>query len=103
MQGTQVWSLVRDDPTCRGATKPLKSQLLNLHAATTEAVMPRAHAQQQEKPWLAVTTESLWMQQRPSAAKNKINKIKELTIKKKKYIYIFLKRKNPIFNGWNTQ
>ena len=23
MQGTQVWALVREDPTCRGATKPV--------------------------------------------------------------------------------
>ena len=24
MQGTRVWSLVREDPTCRGATKPMR-------------------------------------------------------------------------------
>ena len=24
MQGTRVWSLVREDPTCRGATKPVR-------------------------------------------------------------------------------
>ena len=23
MQGTRVWALVREDPTCRGATKPV--------------------------------------------------------------------------------
>ena len=79
MQGTQVWSLVREDPTGRGATKPLKSQLLNPHVPTTEAVTPRAHAQQQEKPWLAVTTESLLeATKRASAAKNKINKNKRV-------------------------
>ena len=59
MQGTQVRSLVREDPTCCRATKPqllsLRSrarepQLLSLHAATTEARMRRAHAPQQEKP-----------------------------------------------------
>ena len=70
MQGTQVRSLVWEDPTCRRATKPvccnywarvpqlLKAacsrarvpQLLSPHAATTEAHAPRARAPQQEKP-----------------------------------------------------
>ena len=36
MQGTWVWSLVQEDPTC--------------HRATTEAHAPRACAPQQEKP-----------------------------------------------------
>ena len=67
MQGTQVRSLVREDPTCHGATKPVHHnywactlepvshnywacvpQLLSLHAATTEAHAPRAHAPQRE-------------------------------------------------------
>ena len=70
MQGTWVWSLVWEDPTCCGATKPMCHnywacaprllkparsracvlQLLSPHAATTEACAPRAHASQQEKP-----------------------------------------------------
>ena len=62
MQGTRVQSLVREDPTCHGATKPRASQLLSLcsrarepqllspRAATTEACAPRARAPQQEKP-----------------------------------------------------
>ena len=57
MQGAQIWSLVREDPTCRGATKPVRHnywacepQLLSPRAATTEARAPRAHAPQQEKP-----------------------------------------------------
>ena len=70
MQGTQVQSLVWEDPTCCGATKPMSHnywartpqllkptssrarvpQLLSLHAATTEACAPRACALQQEKP-----------------------------------------------------
>ena len=69
MQGTQVQALVREDPTCRGATKPVRynywacalepeshnywahvPQLLSLHATTTEAHAPRARAPQQEKP-----------------------------------------------------
>ena len=56
MQGTQVRSLVWEDPTCRGATKPSVPQLLSLcsracepqllspRAATTEARAPRARA-----------------------------------------------------------
>ena len=57
MQGTQVQALVQEDPTCRGATKPVRHnywacepQLLNPCAATTEARTPRASALQQEKP-----------------------------------------------------
>ena len=56
MQGTRVRSLVREDPTCRRATKPVlrsrgrKPQLLSLRATTTEAHVPRARAPQQEKP-----------------------------------------------------
>ena len=76
MQGTRVWALVREDPTCRGATKPVchnywastleptshnhwtcKPQLLSLWATTTEAHVPRACAPHQEKPpqWEAHT------------------------------------------------
>ena len=54
MQGTRVRSLVWEDPT---PTEPMHHnywahmpQLLSLHAATTEAHMPRAWAPQQEKP-----------------------------------------------------
>ena len=64
MQGTWVQALVREDPTCRGATKPVRHnywacalelrepQLLSPRAATTEARAPRARALQQEKPLL---------------------------------------------------
>ena len=62
MQGTQVWALVWEDPTCRGATKPMlhnywacalepvSLQLLSPRATATEVCVPRAHALQQEKP-----------------------------------------------------
>ena len=61
MQGTRVRALVREDPTCHGATKPVhhnyractrarESQLLSPHATTTEARVPRACAPQQKKP-----------------------------------------------------
>ena len=53
-----VWSLVREDPTCREATKPVchnywacpKPQILTLHAATTEAMGPRVCAPQEKPP-----------------------------------------------------
>ena len=70
MQGTRVRALVREDPTCRGAAKPVRHnywahalqllrpmrsrvhvpQLLSSRAATTEARTPRARAPQQKKP-----------------------------------------------------
>ena len=62
MQGTQVQSLVREDPTCRGATKPVRHNYWacaldpashnywSPRATTTAARVPRAHAPQQEKP-----------------------------------------------------
>ena len=61
MQGTWVWALVWEDPTCCGATKPMrhnlslrsracKPQLLRPCATTPEAWAPRARALQQEKP-----------------------------------------------------
>ena len=53
MQGTQVCSLVWEDPTCLGATKPVSHnrstvQALELRDTTTKACMPRAHAQHRE-------------------------------------------------------
>ena len=45
MQGTRVGALVREYPTCRGATKPVRPG-----ATTTEAHVPRVPALQQEKP-----------------------------------------------------
>ena len=62
MQGTRVWALVWEDPTCRGATgpvshncwacalEPASHNYWSLHVTTTEARVPRAHAPQQEKP-----------------------------------------------------
>ena len=69
MQGTWVQDLIREDPTCRRATKPVhhnywacaleptshnywahEPQLLSPCATTTEARTPRARALQQEKP-----------------------------------------------------
>ena len=76
MQGTLVRALVREDPTCRRATKPVRHnywasvpqllslcsrarepQLLSPRATATEASTLRARAPQQEKPpqWEART------------------------------------------------
>ena len=62
MQGTPVLSLVWEDPTWRGAIKPVDHNYWSLCA-------PKAHAPQQEKPpqW-----EAWALQQRPSAAKNNL-------------------------------
>ena len=52
MQGTQVWALVREDPTCRGATKPVRH---NYWACTLEPASHNywAHMPQLLKPsWL---------------------------------------------------
>ena len=60
--GDTVRALVREDPTCGGATKPvhhnywactlepMSHNYWSLCATTTEARAPRAHAPQQEKP-----------------------------------------------------
>ena len=69
MQGTRVWALVWEDPTCYGATKPVRHsywacaleptshsywarepQLLSPRATATEAHVPRARVPQQKKP-----------------------------------------------------
>ena len=62
MQGTQVQALLREDPTCCGATEPVhhnywacalepvSHKYWSPHATTTEARAPRACALQQEKP-----------------------------------------------------
>ena len=50
MQGTRVRALVREDPTCHGATKPASHNYWSPRATTTEARAPRARAPQLEKP-----------------------------------------------------
>ena len=54
MQGTRVWALVREDPTCRGATKPVRHNYwacaLEPASHNYRACTPRARAPQQEKP-----------------------------------------------------
>ena len=55
MQGIWVQSLVQEDPTCHGATKPVGPQLLSPHSRAHEPqllkpVHPRVHTLQQERP-----------------------------------------------------
>ena len=62
MPGTRVRALVREDPTRRGATKPVhhnywtcaleptSHNYWSQRDTTTEACAPRARARQQEKP-----------------------------------------------------
>ena len=40
MQGTPVWPLVQEDPTCHGATKPVCHQPLSLWVTNTEIRAP---------------------------------------------------------------
>ena len=60
-QGTRVPSLVWEDPTCRGATKPMCHNYwacaLEPASHNYSTCAPRAHAPQQEKPpqWEACT------------------------------------------------
>ena len=112
MQGTRVRALVREDPTCRGATKPVRHDYWACTlepacrnywspcATTTEARAPRAHVPQQEKPpqWEACATQrrvapAHRTQRKPARSKEdpmqpKINKIK--------YINLFLKKPTPL-------
>ena len=63
MQGTQVQSLVREDPTCRGATRPVRHnywarvpQLLK--PERLEPVLRNKKSHRDEKPALTTTRES---------------------------------------------
>ena len=104
MQGTQVRSLVWEDPTCRGATKPVRhnywacalgpashnywartSQLLSLCAATTEAAccttreataMRSPHTATKSSPCLPQLEKARTQQWRPNAAKKRKKKKK---------------------------
>ena len=54
MQGTWVWALVGEDPTCRRATKPVRynywARALEHASHNYWACAPWARAPQQEKP-----------------------------------------------------
>ena len=50
MQGTCVWSLVWEDLTCRGATKPVRHSYWAQVPQLLKPVCPRIHAPHNEKP-----------------------------------------------------
>ena len=92
MQGTRVWALVWEDPTCHGATKPVclnywvcalepaSHNYWSPRATTTEAREPQLlkparldpMLHNKRRPRLAATRNKARAQQRrPNAAKNK--------------------------------
>ena len=109
MQGTRVWTLVWEDPTCHGATKPtchnywactLEPASHNywslctwsLCSATREATATRSLGTATKSSPLSLQLEKARVQQRRlSAAKNKINKINKL--KRKKFTHTTVKKK----------
>ena len=99
MEGTWVWALVWEDPTCRGATKPVSCnywawalQSLGSTWATTAARSLRTAMKSSPH-----SSQKAWQQHRPRAANNKeIFKKKERTRERgwncsgEKYIYIYI-------------
>ena len=89
MQGTQVWSLVQEDSTCCGATKPVYCNywpcVLSPH--TPEPVLHERSRNNEKSPHRNESSSPLLhlekacaQQRRPSTAKNKlINKFKKKT------------------------
>ena len=87
MQGTQVWSLVQEDSTCCGATKPVYCNywpcVLSPH--TPEPVLHERSRNNEKSPHRNESSSPLLhlekacaQQRRPSTAKNKwINKLKK--------------------------
>ena len=77
MQGTQVWTLVREDPTCRGATKPVRHNYWSLRAwrpcsATGEATAMRSPCTATKSSLHSLHLEKAHAQQRrPNTTKNK--------------------------------
>ena len=87
MQGTWVQALVWEDPTCRGATKPLRHKYWACTlepashnywspcSATREATAMRSlHTATKSSPRSPQLEKACGQQWRPNAAKNKINK-----------------------------
>ena len=80
MKETQVWFLVWEDPTCHGATKPVRHDYWG-----PCALPPAGHSKRslrnekpmnhsKERPTPATLREACWQQQRPSTAENtKVN------------------------------
>ena len=119
MQGTRVWALVWEDPTCRRATKPVHHncwacvQLLSLRATTTELVHlepmlrnKRSHCNEkhahhsEEQPPLTARRESL----RPAVktqCSQKTNKLINEFIKKQKALWFGTRIEGNVHFLWN--
>ena len=101
MQETRVWALVREDPTCRGTTKPVchnywacaleptSHNYWRPRATTTEAHAPRARAPQQEKPqqWEACTLQQRVAPARRNQRKARVQQRRPKSSQKKKKKY----------------
>ena len=78
MQGTLVWSLILEDPTCCRATKPLHHNCWAHMPQLLKITYPKAHTLQREatapqlenSPHLSQLEEAWVQQQRPSTAKS---------------------------------
>ena len=97
MQGTQVWSLVQEDATCRGATKPVRHNYWacalepashNYWACMLQLLKPVLHNKRshhcktlltatKSRPSSVQLQKARVQQWRPNRAKNKYIKIKE--------------------------
>ena len=73
MQGTRVRALIWEDPTCRGATRPVSHNSLrvwSLCSATGEAAMMRGpRTAMKSGPHLPQLEKALAQKQRPNTAK----------------------------------
>ena len=77
MQGTRVRALVREDPTCRGATKPMCHNYCAHALQLLKAVRLEPVLCSKRSPCSLQLQKARMQQRRPKAAKNlKINKIK---------------------------
>ena len=84
-QGTQVWSVVREDHTCLGATKPVQPQLLDGACAPHREKHRHEKHLNLEEPLPTATRESLNAARDPAQQEmnrhiNFLNKIKQLDI-----------------------
>ena len=94
MQGTWVWSLVREDPTRCGATKPMRH---NYWACALEPVLYNMRSHQIEKPMhhkieqppFSATRESPSAATKTQRSQKQINKI----IKKEVQLVVILERR----------
>ena len=73
MQGTQVRALVREDPTCCGAAKPVRHNYWSPHSATRKATAMRSlRTTTKSSPRSPQLEKACTQQRRPNTAKNKI-------------------------------